>query len=555
MKKQLFLVLAILFSPVFLSCSNDNDSNSNENVIPEGEETWVGCSIELNNVAELTKATGDKEDAIGNESQIKKAVLILFKEDGTIEQSVAMNVPGNSNVIPAEAIPTKSGAKKLFYVILNYSDALKTAIDKATSKSELDDIVVSLGTQPNRISVPQTGVAPVKGNYDYSSFGVITDKEQESSDVVALTGLLMSACQASDVQAGVSKGEAESVGGRNHILIKVDRNMAKVSLHNKKGDNSTEAEFESTEGQNKIGVVTGVNYAIDNISGQSTLGRDADMRRFPPYNFTTAAQFASLYDEGQPFKDLGTFRYVTENRFNMPYRGNVTYLLIQTNYVPTKFIIGYNQQGTTDKYERADALDTKGKYNYMAVLNENWKTTNEIILIGANSTFDSNTSAIQASAANLIFKKYAETIAYTEVAVDGSVPADGWHAVYNNSKVHPDLKNSWADQVTITKYENGSAIKSHMYGVAFYKNSVCYYRTNITNDKWENLNPDSNKNYFINRNYSYKLNLTGFSGLGFPNEGDVTIDPTVPVGYDTYVQVELEVNPWTSVEYEVKPEM
>lgn len=60
----------------------------------------------------------------------------------------------------------------------------------------------------------------------------------------------------------IPEGEAESVGGRNHILIKVDRNMAKVSLHNKKGDNSTEAEFESTDGKNKIGVVAEVNYAI-----------------------------------------------------------------------------------------------------------------------------------------------------------------------------------------------------------------------------------------------------------------------------------------------------
>ena len=74
-----------------------------------------------------------------------------------------------------------------------------------------------------------------------------------------------------------------------------------------------------------------------------------------------------------------------------------------------------------------------------------------------------------------------------------------------------------------------------------YENGTTYYRINIQ----DNTYPENNNLYYsVTRNNFYNVNIQSISGLGYPSEGDVTVEPETPISQTTYMQAHITVEPW-----------
>ena len=76
------------------------------------------------------------------------------------------------------------------------------------------------------------------------------------------------------------------------------------------------------------------------------------------------------------------------------------------------------------------------------------------------------------------------------------------------------------------------------------KGLICYYRINI----FDKDKAKTDAMYFsVIRNNAYHVNITGVSSIGYPEPGDVTVEPETPlIDFPTYMQVEITINQWTS---------
>ena len=76
------------------------------------------------------------------------------------------------------------------------------------------------------------------------------------------------------------------------------------------------------------------------------------------------------------------------------------------------------------------------------------------------------------------------------------------------------------------------------------KGLICYYRINIFDKTYQNT---QSMYYSVIRNNAYHVNITGVSSIGYPEAGDVEVNPETPlIDFPTYMQVEITINKWTA---------
>lgn len=50
----------------------------------------------------------------------------------------------------------------------------------------------------------------------------------------------------------------------------------------------------------------------------------------------------------------------------------------------------------------------------------------------------------------------------------------------------------------------------------------------------------------------YVINISKITSIGYPDDEDVTVDPTDPINQKTYMQAHITVEPWTKVEQDAE---
>jgi hypothetical protein len=58
--------------------------------------------------------------------------------------------------------------------------------------------------------------------------------------------------------------------------------------------------------------------------------------------------------------------------------------------------------------------------------------------------------------------------------------------------------------------------------------------------------------YSVMRNRFYNVNISKITSIGYPDDEDVTVDPTDPINQKTYMQAHITVEPWTEVEQDAE---
>ena len=56
----------------------------------------------------------------------------------------------------------------------------------------------------------------------------------------------------------------------------------------------------------------------------------------------------------------------------------------------------------------------------------------------------------------------------------------------------------------------------------------------------------------VMRNRFYNVNISKITSIGYPDDEDVTVDPTDPINQKTYMQAHITVEPWTKVEQDAE---
>ena len=84
-----------------------------------------------------------------------------------------------------------------------------------------------------------------------------------------------------------------------------------------------------------------------------------------------------------------------------------------------------------------------------------------------------------------------------------------------------------------------------------YTGGTCYYRVNVE-DNMDGKTEANNLFYSVMRNRFYNVNISKITSIGYPDDEDVTVDPTDPINQKTYMQAHITVEPWTKVEQDAE---
>lgn len=111
--------------------------------------------------------------------------------------------------------------------------------------------------------------------------------------------------------------------------------------------------------------------------------------------------------------------------------------------------------------------------------------------------------------------------------------------------------------VTIKKYSQPKGIPGYQESVEGtirifqYTGGTCYYRVNVE-DNMDGKTEANNLFYSVMRNRFYNVNISRITSIGYPDDEDVTVDPTDPINQKTYMQAHITVEPWTKVEQDAE---
>lgn len=569
MNKYFAMTFAAL---AFCACSNDEvPGKDGPDSGKPGEPTYAYFSMKINGEAS-TKAT---DAGSAEEQKVTDAVLIICKNlisDKSVEDVIYVDDLGTDTPYPApkKAVLTTSGDKKV-YVVLNPKESTKEelmSMKGGKSQTDVENYKIHLGEAGNLANSHGATPAGKPGSWTLDNL----------SNLPATIGsrTIMSGAVTVTLEGNKTQDDP------NKVAILVDRSVGKAEVGFKDANVLKVANETKT-----ILTLSDPFFAIRNLPvDEYIIQKKQAVTNYvmaPGFALSTSDEFDAAFDEvapingavsigGAPASDI---RYISENSNQTPMRGNTSYAIVKTTFQLEDKTVATSYTPGTDGM-RGGAL----------TLNQGEFTTGLLMYTGTEFFEASKDGAFNAEAAINRWAAYTISIANTEdgaisetpsavaptdpanakkisgtiyasdeelmEAVDGNaaygyalvrVKADGIETVVDYIQIYKFRGTATNDN--FEQYKMGDPIQA-----SFYKAPTCYYRVNIVDKAYPQ---PSSMFYSVLRNNWYKLNITKVTSIGYPNEDDVTVKPTDPLGANTHIQAEITVKPWNIVDgdYEI----
>lgn len=572
MKKNLLLICAFAAAALTLGSCNKDDRSGED---PSGGGTVSGIPTFAQFTFKLDKETSSKasattktpdQDGTAEEVAVKNVYVYVFNDKGTFEASSKGSVIENSSgVVHSEVMKLTSGLKTIL-VVGNMKPEWFTQPNTSTSLTAFQNTLIDLFSTPGRIAhgnqaaVSRVGDGNIlHGDSDATSNGFLMSNTLSQTSFTLNAGVSQTQAE----QNNYPPGEAEKY---NHFTITLHRATSKLQATYPQGSALEHmAPFGDLDNTVKIGTLTSPTFTVRNLPKSVYLFKHNATGGFalqtPFYNATNTgsvwADFASRYDEVNipdlPIANLGDGQtaqtlYIPENANEVPVIGNTSYVLVKGTYVPNnEYII----TGVTDAGDYEYGF--RGEANPPAQFSNapDWG-----VAIYAVPNNIQGEIARKEHGTKYTLRSYLVRLGLTKY-----IPATEAAPVYDNnndedvyySAEWPDVKAGIYNFVEIFKHtrpgsgDTGAFTKTKVETIRFllYTNGECYYRINIQDKTYAENN---NLFYSLTRNNFYQVNITSISGIGYPNESDVTIDPETPISQKTHMQAHISVEKWTVVE-------
>lgn len=360
----------------------------------------------------------------------------------------------------------------------------------------------------------------------------------------------------------------------NHLEVFISRAAAKLQATYVNVDALILKDSES----NTLGKLLTPTFTVRNLPVQSYifLHNHVDGFLTPFYTMTntssTFADFAKYYDEvNEPNLDLKASAdgeaiesiYLPENSNQTPVRGNTTYVLVKGVFAPAANVMinaveVKNDGGNLSIENKLDGTDytTGGKDVPPYFIVPEWE--NQIYTAPAD--FSGNLANY---GLGMILKTYLNKAGkqkWLNAVDEGSAVDEG--DIENSVSVYYGSSFSTSEGiysvVTIKKYSHPKnalpGYKESIEGtirIFQYTGGTCYYRVNVE-DNMDGKTEANNLFYSVMRNRFYNVNISKITSIGYPDDEDVTVDPTDPINQKTYMQAHITVEPWTKVEQDAE---
>lgn len=587
------LVLAVT---VFTACSSDEEGNGgkdpgNGTEVAEGEPTHAMLTFQMNNgdgVGKISRAGSDPADA--SEAEVKRLRVFIFREDGTFENSTDTRQVSATGVVHCGPFQVTSGNKKI-YVVVN-ADPMWDAQNPG-SAAEFEKQLVTLCETPGRIAYTgRTAIARAGDHFDR-----LNGRGDLGANGYLMTNALGAGTEIT-LYPGVSSTECshnaydtpDAAAAHNHITVPLVRIAAKVTVtYENAGVFKIKTSDLGSAGGNEIGTLLQPTFGIRNLPGQMFLFKHTGLQT-PFWEATNTSSglsaFESRYDEtGQPVEqvraDDGTSGspvevHIPENASAVPTLGNTTYALIKGTFAPNANVLitdiaddgalvtdplDYNLPANipdiptfttapaygSEIYAIPNAITAMSdriahgcKVTLRAYLKRNGRT-DYITAVDASSSKDENASDVTTH--DYVYYTCNLTMNGGELKKDG---------IYFVAEIHKHTYSCLDSDPAHTTNKNDPAryTDAKIADIKFlqYEQGICYYRVNIQDNTGGQTESGTPLFYSVMRNRFYNVKIKSISGLGYPNEGDVTVSPNDPVNQKTYLQAHLQIEPWLNVD-------
>lgn len=558
-KNNLLVGMFAMAALTFAACSNEElpageiAGGDGTTEVVEGVPTYARFSFKLNGTHTRATTPGSTD-----EQAVKNIHVYVFSngifEGGTSPAGTVVN--NSTGVFHSEALKLTSGLKNIL-VVANIETSWFPQPTVGTSLATFQNQLMELYTTPGRIVHEGTTAVPRVGE-GY--------KNLQGTDKPADNGYLManSISESSfTLKPGVSQSDAEQnsyPGGNasdyNHFDISLQRVTAKMQVTYDDADALVyEAPVGDLSNKVEIGKLTSPYFTVRNLPKNVYLFKhsNADSPLLTPFytatNTTSGWGDFSIFDEVNvpditiAAKDApapGTM-YIPENANAVPVIGNTSYIVVKGTFEPNKDLVitGYDASGKPE-HAYAGSSDAITTYTNAPA----WGS--EIYAVPASVTGEADRvkyglqTTLKAYLLKVGLKDYLgrdENNPY----YDGVLGKNVYYSIALGAK--DGIYNTAIVSKNVEKDNNSGYDTTPIETIKFlqYENGTTYYRINIQDNTYLENN---NLYYSVTRNNFYNVNIQSISGLGYPSEGDVTVEPETPISQTTYMQAHITVEPW-----------
>lgn len=574
MKQPFLLICAFVASALMLvSCNKDDHSGTDpgNGGVVSGIPTFAQFTFKLDKET-TTKANAatktPDQDGTAEEQAVKNIYVYVFNDKGTFEASSKGSVIENTDgVAHSEVMKLTSGLKTIL-VVGNMKPEWFVQPNSSTTLTAFQNMLIDLFTTPGRIAhgadvpaVNRVGDGDIlHGAGDAASGGFLMSNTLSQTSFTLNAGVSQTQAEQNDYAT------PEEAAKYNHFTIVLHRATSKLQTTYPASSALDHMAVLGDLGNTiKIGKLTSPTFTVRNMPKSVYLFKHNATGGFalqtPFYSATNTgsvwADFASRYDEANipniPVANLGEGQsartiYVPENANEVPVVGNTSYVLVKGTYVPNnEYII----TGVTDAGDYEYGFRGQSDAPVQFTNAPDWGVA--IYAVPPHIVGDAERKAYGI--------KYTLRSYLVRLGLTKYIPATEAAPVYDNnndedvyySAEWPDVKVGIYHIIEIFKHTrpgsggNDPFTKTKVETIRFllYTNGECYYRVNIQDKTYAENN---NLFYSLTRNNFYQVSITSISGIGYPNESDVTIDPETPISQKTHMQAHISVEKWTVVE-------
>ena len=492
-----------------------------------------------------------------------KNIHVYVFSNGVFETSTTPAggaVNNSTGVFHSEVLKLTSGEKAILVVANTGTDWYPVPTTN-TSLTTFQNQLMNMYTTPGRLDHGD-GVTKRDGE----GFKHMEGDDDASNNGILMTNLLSNS--SFTLKPGISQADAE----RNDYsgLNSEDFNNFEIPLYRVTAKLQTTytadaLTYEAVLGNDlskkvEVGTLTNPTFTVRNLPKDVYLFKHGNTNfplQTPLYDKThtnsTWADF-NLFDEiNEPTlavtlsTETPNTMYIPENANAVPVIGNTSYVLVRGTFVPNrKHVITDVDEHGDYVYGFATGTDNISVFTYAP----EWGA--EIYAVPANITDNDKrvthgmNTTLKAYLVKANLKQYIGSTADSPV-YDGitdkyiyySVAAGAKSGIYNTVVISKNVQQANKTDYDATVVETVKYLQ--------YTNGVTYYRINIQDNSYLDNN---NLYYSVTRNNFYKVNVKSISGIGYPNDSDVTVTPENPISQKTYMQAHISVEPWNEVKQE-----
>lgn len=564
MKKCNFLVGVFTMATLaFAACSNEElpaevtGGNGNTEVV-EGVPTYARLTIKMDGV----KQTRAIDAGTGNEQDVKNIHVYVFA-NGVFEASTSPTgdvISNSTGVFHSEVMKLTSGLKTILVVANTDTGWYPTPV-AGTTLSAFQDQLMELYTTPGRLAHDSNPVIPRVGE-GY--------KKLQGTDDPATNGFLMSNLLSNSsftLKPGISQADAErndygneDPADYNHLKIALYRATAKLQTTYEDADALI---YKATQGDElsnvvTVGTLTQPHFTVRNLPQKVYLFQHGSVDSplmTPLYNATNTNSSWSnfkVFDEvNAPDVEMvaknatANSLYIPENANAIPVIGNTSYILVKGVFEPNRNLVITDVDNNGDYvYGFKDKSDPITQFTYSPA----WGA--EIYAVPASIQDEQDrlkhgmNTTLKTFLVRTGLKAYLNSSENSPV-YDGIIGKNVYYSIAAGTK--DGIYNTLVISKNIQKDDNSGYEGTPVETVKYlqYNGGVTYYRINIQDNTYSE---NHNLYYSVTRNNLYKVNVKSISGIGYPDEGDVTVDPETPISQKTYMQAHISVEEWKIVD-------